>query len=436
MSIRKNSTLLFFVLIIGAFLYVLVNNPTSKKLMLFFIVANVSVITMTFQKTIKYSGVFSLINMANAFLLMIFVVRPLQIFLFPEDAIKMHAFKMYSVLSRYNIDNIPLAQASFIGFLGIYALNIFYKPVMYPKAADSNEICSNRAMNMHQIISLLFICIVALASEGLYVFKSLILSSSIHIYDLMWVYIFSVVIMYIITIKKEANIFIYLIILNCIVVLGISARRQYIVNLLLFFIVPLYYAGKNKDLKKILLACILLIFVVIGYGYIRRTRIGYETGGILFELMDEFCMFDMLSVSLDYSNSTGIGLFWGYNYLTIFTEMLPFFSILPFDHMFTGIVFNNIYHGAIPTSLCGSLFFNFSYIGVIIGMTIFSFLLDKIQNSFEKISISSVGYYTIAFSFVYDVIRVGDIGREFWTMMVSVIVFSFLKRTLPEKQQI
>jgi hypothetical protein len=152
-------------------------------------------------------------------------------------------------------------------------------------------------------------------------------------------------------------------------------------------------------------------------------------------------MFDMLLIALDYVKVHGIGLFWGYNYLCLFTYPIPGITIQPFDHFFTGLIYQGRMHGGIPTSIFGSLFLNFSFIGLGIGSLLLGILLSWIQKKLSVIrDYHSIGYYSIVATFVYDIVRVGDIGREAWSLFIFLLVyyvFSYIiKRIAPEYGQI
>lgn len=247
---------------------------------------------------------------------------------------------------------------------------------------------------------------------------------SIHIYNMVWIFIFSSLLLYLIPRKKDADIYSYSIIGLSVALLSLTGRRQYIVNQLICYMLPLYFTGEKRKKTYALLAIFLIVTLIIVKFY-ARLRGGSHESDFLISVLNEFSMFDMLLVTdIDFSIN-GLGLFWGKNYLNIFTIPIPKLNIQPFDHMATGIVFNNLFHGAIPTSLFGSLYFNFSYIGTCLG----AFLLGKVMlKALEKfssdISYESIGYYSIFATFIYDIIRVGDIGRELWTYMTFLIVYS------------
>lgn len=165
--------------------------------------------------------------------------------------------------------------------------------------------------------------------------------------------------------------------------------------------------------------------VILVFGNVRRGVGAVLIQESLFEgFLGEFCMFDMLLVSLKYCKDNAVGLFWGFNYLSIFTVPIPGVDIQQFDHMFTGILFKERFRGGIPTSLFGSLYFNFSYIGVCLGTVLFGTLLSFIQRKLQLLSnYASIGYYSIFATFVYDLIRVGDIGREAWSLITFLLIY-------------
>ena len=56
------------------------------------------------------------------------------------------------------------------------------------------------------------------------------------------------------------------------------------------------------------------------YGSIRAGRIGATQGTVIEQFLDEFCMYDMLLVSIRHCNANNIGLFWGYNFNSIYYD--------------------------------------------------------------------------------------------------------------------
>lgn len=111
-----------------------------------------------------------------------------------------------------------------------------------------------------------------------------------------------------------------------------------------------------------------------------------------------------------------ISLFYGYNFLTVITTVIPGIKIAQFDHELTRIVFNGLFNGGIPVTIFGSLYFNFSYLGVVVGSFILGSVFRYMRNKCtKKISVKGIMYYSIFTTFAYDIIRVGDVGREMWT---------------------
>ena len=179
----------------------------------------------------------------------------------------------------------------------------------------------------------------------------------------------------------------------------------------------------------------IILGVIFVFGNVRRELIGAHLQDSFFEgILGEFCMFDMLLVSLRYFKQFQPGLFCGYNYLSIFTVPIPWISIDPFDHRLTDIVYLGRFHGGIPTSLFGSLFFNFSFVGVCLGSLLVGSLFMKIQKRLSVLNdYNSIGYYSIVSTFVYDLVRVGDFGRETWsliTFLLVYIVFSYIMKRI------
>ena len=349
---------------------------------------------------------------------------------------------MYNRLGgNLSFEDLPILQASYIGFLGILFMNMFYYGIKVPlnKAqlssfGESENYNNEKALNSKQFLAILVIMFPVLLSMSSFVIKQVVYKMAIRMIDIVWLYILCALIIYLIAFKKKPTVFIYILIAVSALLLGIASKRMYIVNLIICFIVPLYYLGKNrkKNIKRVIMMIFLLFALVIIYGSIRAGRIGATQGTVVEQLLDEFCMYDMLLVSIRHCSENGIGLFWGYNFLTVLTTIIPSIKISQFDHELTKIVFNGLFNGGIPVTIFGSLYLNFSYIGVILGSALLGFLFRYFRNKCTKvIRIKGVMYYTIFTTFAYDVIRVGDIGREIWTCIIMILVAKIFMFIVP-----
>jgi oligosaccharide repeat unit polymerase len=394
----------------------------------------------------KEGGLIGFFPIADLFIGMMFVVRPIQLLLAGD-------VNLFSVIKRYSTyyyevsaADLPWAKAALIGFIGVVFLNF---PFLISDKKDrftvknASDYTENYYFSRKQMTGILLFTLVAMASAGAYAYK-VMRTSTLHIYDRLWVFVFSCLIIYIISRKRTADVFIYLIIALSMILLSFRGRRQYAVNMLICYICPLYFVGKNRKRTffKVSIMLIAVLAIIFIYGNIRRElRGGILKDSIVDGILSEFCMFDMLLIALDYVKVHGIGLFWGYNYLCLFTYPIPGITIQPFDHFFTGLIYQGRMHGGIPTSIFGSLFLNFSFIGLGIGSLLLGILLSWIQKKLSVIrDYHSIGYYSIVATFVYDIVRVGDIGREAWSLFIFLLVyyvFSYIiKRIAPEYGQI
>lgn len=411
------------------------NNSFILHLSIYIIIASTAVvINSCLIRCFKMREILSPIFVANIFLAFVFIARPIQIVLSENNINNIYVIGMYNRLGgKLLFNDLPILQASYIGFIGIIFMDMIYfgfnKKLLNYKTnrlylrnpLDNVE----QSLNIKKILGIIIIMYPVLLSMISFVIKQIFFKITINMLDIIWVYIICALIIYLITIKKRASFFIYFLIVVSALVLGIASRRMYVVNLIICFIVPLYYVGKNykKNMRKIILMIILLFVLVLIYGTIRAERIGASQGTIVERLLDEFCMYDMLVVSLKHCDNNNIGLFYGYNFLTIFTTVISGFGIEQFDHELTMIVFDGLFNGGIPVTLFGSLYFNFSYLGVIIGALILGFIFRYMRNiCIEKISIKRIMYYSIFTTFAYDIIRVGDIGREVWTCIIMILI--------------
>ena len=97
------------------------------------------------------------------------------------------------------------------------------------------------------------------------------------------------------------------------------------------------------------------------------------------------------------------------HYLSLFNYIIPglissslTLCILEFSSADTG--------GWYPTSLVGSLYLNFSYVGVVVGCGLLGLLLQENTTSMALMrSNLSIAYYAMLVTFTYDILRVGEI---------------------------
>ena len=438
MKIKSKVMWMFALVIICALLNVIVSDDSNIILFFLSTFATTLIIIDVLITSYKDGCLVGFFSLANIFLGLMFVVRPLQI-LITNDVSQFSNFRRYiTYYGNFGMMELPWAKASLIGLLGVFFLNIpFLTADKDKKFTVTNAISFDQSstLNNKQIGGLLFFGLAASVLAAIYGIKVL-RSSSLHIYDLLWVFLFSSIFVYSIARRRDAGFLIHLIMALSIVLLSFRGRRQYAVNMLLCYVCPLYFAGKNRKRTffRVGVMIVIILAVIFVFGNVRR-----ELRGVLLQesfvdgILGEFSMFDMLLVSLRYVKQFQIGLFWGYNYLSIFTVPIPWLNIDPFDYRLTDIVFLGRFHGGIPTSVFGSLYFNFSFIGVCIGSLLVGNLFMRIQKRLSYLNnLNSIGFYSIVTTFVYDLIRVGDFGRETWSLLTFLIVYymfiSIMKR--------
>lgn len=418
-------------LLIASILYVLWNDQNSIFLCWLFTFFNgiILVHAVLFKMTQRHF--FSLVNIANFFLFFVFVVRAIQILLTSNPESDIYAISLYNnYMQTCMFSDLPIAQAAFIGLLGCGFLNLsfFLSPIKNATEHVAMNVNEPKSFNTTQTTNVLFILLISSFSVASYCIQ-IFRNQPVHMINIIWIYLFSLVIVYIIYEKKNPNWLVYFLIGLSIFLFSFVGKRQYVVNLLICYIIPLYYVGTNrkKIMRKIFFMTITLLLVVWFYGIIRLQMLGGKSSNMFYlELLNEFCMFDMLVVSLKYFNSFITDYFWGYNYLTVFTLPIPGFSITSFDHLLTNMVLHGAFHGGIPVTLFGSLFFNFSYMGLIIGVCFCGTFLRYLEGLFIQMNcLKDVMFFTIWATFVYDLIRVGNLGREIWTLLMMFLVAKF-----------
>ncbi len=429
MRLNKKALYLIFIGIFCMFAYIA--YPIENSLVYFgvFSLLTLIVVLDVLISSYREGSLIGFFSIANIFIALVFVARPLQLLMSGN-------VNQFGVIYRYSlyygtvgVNDLPWAKAALIGLIGVVFLNAPFFSLSYNKKftlANTAQYRNDYTFSKNQTAGILMFVLVATASATIYLTK-LVRTSSLHIYDLLWVFVYSCVFVYVIARKRKASWWIYLIIGASIFLLSFRGRRQYAVNMLLCYVCPLYFAGKDRKKTFIRVGLMLaaILIVVFVFGNVRRDLRGAVLQDSFFEgILGEFSMFDMLLVSLKYVKEHNIGLFWGYNYLSLFTLPIPGINIRPFDHYFTELIYLGRFHGGIPSSLFGSLFLNFSYIGVCLGSLLVGELLSKIQRRLSTINdYYSIGYYSIVTTFVYDIVRVGDFGRETWSLITFLLVY-------------
>lgn len=439
MRINIKTLVLFFVGICCVVFYIVFPNDNSLIYFSVFSAITLVVVLDVLITSYKEGCLIGFFSIANIFIFLIFIARPIQILLSGN-------VNNFAVIGRYSqyygylyTNDLPWAKAALIGLMGVVCLNIpFFSSESRHRFSINNSTAYNDdyIFNKNQKNGLGLFILLASLSAGIYLFKVL-RTSSLHIYDLFWVFLFSSIFVYVISRKRKVDIWIYIIIGLSIFLLSFRGRRQYAVNMLLCYICPLYFSGKNrkKTFLKVLFMLVAVLVVVFIFGNVRRNLRGAVLQDSFFEgILGEFSMFDMLLIALKYMKDYSMDFFYGYNYLSIFTIPISGSLIKPFDHYFTEIIYQGRFHGGIPSSLFGSLYLNFSYVGVCFGSYLVGKLLSIIQKKLSKINdYFSIGYYSIVTTFVYDIVRVGDFGRETWSLITFLLVyftFSFIMKKI------
>lgn len=412
-----------------------ITNAITLKFLECFIICSTSIVFINcFKNCVEMNEILSPIFVANTFAAFVFIVRPIQVMLSSNCIDEIYTIGMYNRLGGgVSFDELPILLVNYIGFIGIFCMDIAYFGVRssIPNLVSQKDhedlgigtVAS--ALDIKQIVSIAIVMIPAFISMGSFVIKEVFASADISMIDIVWLYIICALVAFLTAYQRRASLFVYSLIAVSVLVLGLASRRMYAVNLIICFIVPLYYFGRNrkKTIKKIVVMVALLFTVVLAYGSIRASRIGAVQGTLIEQLMEEFCMYDMLLVSIIHCKKNDIGLFWGYNFLTVFTTVIPGIKIKPFDHALTAVVLNGMFNGGIPVTLFGSLYLNFSFWGLIIGSVLLGLFFRYIRNRYRSVlSVKNIIYYSIFTTFAYDIIRVGDIGREVWTCTIMILV--------------
>ncbi|GAB6420558.1 hypothetical protein bcgnr5372_21200 [Bacillus luti] len=433
----------------------LTNNEDGKEGILFSLTVILCMLVWSTYKAYKVNDLLQPIMIINLLVFCIFIARPIQLIWGNAISTDDHVFLIYNNLYGItDIDKLPFDRVLYICIIGLISLyagyyldfskkknlgndkkkDFDYSPVLISEPGIKNGISWCRFYLLIALVSCLlffarFDYSTLMSSAGMFASTGI----SFGTFDILWIYIGTCILIFLFLIKGRITLTELCIIIAYIILIAALSKRAYMVNILLCMLVLMYYIRFQKKIKlRLVLIGIAIVASVVIYGSIRAANIDRPLDNtVIGSILSEFSMFDMFVVSLDYEERFGRHFFGGFNYLVLITGMIPS-SIwpgkpVPFDHAHTELVFNGLYGGAVPTSLFGSLYFNFSYVGVAIGLFIFGIVLKKIYQKLKGIKTRlGIGIYALFTTFLYDIIRVGDIGREFWTFMVYLGVFLFI----------
>jgi hypothetical protein len=448
---RKISSLLIVFVVICAWLLFLLlevfNQETSYIMPALIISLLLIIITASTYKAYSNNDLFQPIMIVNIFVFFIFVARPIHIIWGDAILNDHHVFYIYkNIYGLGDVSNLPYSKALLVGLIGLLSVYIGYY-ISFDKGRISNSFMKRGFSYDHflrsteqiksGIIFYRFFILVAGASCLLFFLRHGIKISnfssrgiSYGTIDIIWIHIGTVALIYAFLIRGKLKLGGWLLVLIYCVLVAVIAKRAYIVNLLLPILILSYYLRYKRNINiRLMLMGIGIIGAVLVYGSIRSSEIGRNISSYMIaNVLSEFSMFDMLLVSINYEEIFGRVFYGGYNYLSIFNGILPSsiwpWKVTQFDHAHTAMIFKGLYGGAVPTSLFGSLYLNFSFIGIFIGGIIFGRLLKFAYTKIIQMdSRISIGIYALFTTFLYDIIRVGDIGREIWTFFVYIGVF-------------
>lgn len=390
----------------------------TEMISCFISIAMITVITaISLYNAWKHNDVFQPITIINIMLFFIFVLRPIQILLM-ESLKQASYFRYYFLLyGEHSISELPFAEALLIGLMGIIGVNSGYlitrqKTKFNKLKVSSYKLNERRIKNAKEWINV-YVCFATLILM-FYIYKSFSGGNQVTFstIDILWIYIFCVSVLLEQIIKEKISFKIWMILLVSILAFSVLGNRQHIINLLLCVFIPYSYMNKKSINKKTIFLGITMVFVIVWYGSLRRGN-EFTINTMLEYFLGEFSMFDMLVLGLDHKIAYNDGFYYGYNYLCFLNYIIPSLEIEFFDFRHVQDVFNGLIGGGIPSSIIGSLYFNFSYIGTIVGSFLMGIFVGDRYNKYIKMNTSlSIAYYSIFLTFIYDVTRVGDIGRE------------------------
>ena len=375
-------------------------------------------------KKLRSSGdIFQPLMICNVFLMLFFVLRPIWLLVNIDELHSYSNFRYYEMTAgAKEYFAYPVAKAEFIGILGMYFINVGYfsnfRLQKLPPFKSTEAVPVRRGGSRATKLTCWFLFGAAAFFWLLYIYRGFIQGGTISMIYVIWVYILTVSIPIYIAHKGRINFAVMAILAISIVSLVALGNRQLIISLLLCVVVTQIQLNTNVKkhfMKTLLLLCLIGVgmaavvvwFASVRYNYDLTLNRGIEA------IFGEFGMYDMLVVSLDAELKGMVPRYYGFYYLTFFSFFIPTINIPPFDHQLVQDVFGGLLGGGIPVSVVGSLYINFGYVGLIV----LSFVLGRIFSSVycnnrSKGTLLGDIQNIVLLTFVYDLTRVGDFGRE------------------------
>ena len=388
------------------------------------------------KTAIRANGIFQPIVIFNIFIAGFFIVRPINILLV-RNLSEMSYFEYYFMLfGNRQISELPFSEASLIGVIGIWVTNYCYSRI-----ALRNRNCTQKRFK--QVLeyrkSVNRACYAYLAVAALiwllYLYRSFVQQGKISIFYILWVYILTVILsIHILNNGKFTKTALVCLVVSC-VSLALLGNRQLVISLLLCVLATYVTIQENTNVKpKKIFWTVALIGIVgvvlIAWYASAKHDAEFRFDGIMDEFIGEFGMYDMLVLSIDHKIRFSDPYLFGYNYLCLFNWLIPGVNIEFFDFRLVQIVYEGFLGGGIPISILGSFYYNFGYIGLVLGSAFFGRLMAGVYfRNLKKGSAEAFIYNIIFLTFIYDVTRVGDIGRELvnyfvlWGILKIAMVF-------------
>lgn len=434
--------ILIVLVIILSIIGITLNFNMVSYLVIITIFSSLGLLIWSTTKSILSKDIFQPVMVFNAIYFFVFILRPIYLLYFGMD--NSSVVNVYYNLYYAEIRNIDFLISLIIGFMGQICLYLGYYFYEYKSGEIKFQQLGLRkpSKNQKNIVSMLFLFTAVFMTYyllkysngdiiGFLTLKNRIKFSTVNI---LWIYVGTITVLFQIYTKRKISITIIIFMLIIIVLSSGTGHRSFPFNLLLSSVVLSYYWVYKKKLsfKLIVLTSVAIVSILV-YGFFRlQSRGGVWTGEIIDSLMNEFIMFDMLLISVNHQKLLGGFKYYGFNFLSIFNGFIPSHInplwVNQFDHQHTTNIFKGHFNGAIPTSIFGSLYLNFSFLGVLIGGIILGTLFFIVgKKTIESKRLTNIIIYSLFTTFIYDIFRVGDVGREFWTFMIYLIIFYIIR---------
>lgn len=148
---------------------------------------------------------------------------------------------------------------------------------------------------------------------------------------------------------------------------------------LLSYMIPLFYQNNKKLTKEAKKKAMLILGTLICVFFFLSTINGRVSGSLFGAVFQRFFDDNQITAYYAFHYIFDTGTCWGRNYYEEFVNLLvPGDKYLPLSKVVAGIMYGTTSRGTTPPCIWGSIFYNFSWFGIMMGAFLFGMLAQYI----------------------------------------------------------